>query len=276
MCKEIEYLEVIDKCAELRFRNLAITRGLDPDDPWIGGYVAYEWSHVRHVFQAYNIAVKEMKILEFGCNYGASAIVLAKLGAKITAIDIDFGVIEMAKANAAMYGLQDSIQFLHVADTTAMPFDNCTFNIINCNSVLEYVPPKLLNSVQHEIDRVLKPQGLIFISGTSNRLWPVEMHSKKWLTNYIPNWLTKFLNTWENTEKGIFPWEIRYGFGRYQNLDLNENGISFFEAKRRMGTTSWKIFTLKVANIMTSPIRIWVGLLLPSISITLRKKSTSE
>lgn len=176
-----------------------------------------------------------MHILEFGCNFGASAIVLAQLGVQVTAIDIDHEVIELAKANAAMYGFQERINFLHIQDTTPMPFDDAVFDIINYNSVLEYVPPPLLSSVQHEIDRVLKPNGLIIVTGTSNRLWPLEMHSRKWLVNYVPAFLDQLLFSGKPIGKGVFPWDIRYGFGQYENVDFAEGGCSFMESKRRMG-----------------------------------------
>lgn len=264
-------LEVSDVAAKNLFRNLALDRGLDPDSLWVGGYVAYEWAHIRHIFQAYNLDIKGKHILEFGCNFGASAIVLAKLGAQVTAIDIDDGVVELAKANAAMYGLQDRIRFLHVRDTTSMPFDAALFDITNCNSVLEYVPPPLLSSVQHEIDRVLKPNGLIFISGTSNRLCPVEMHSRKWLVNYVPGFFDKILFNDKSIEKGVFPWDIRYGFGQYENVDWANGGCSFIEAKRRIGGPACKLLVLKTINAITRPIGIWMGLILPSLTLTLRK-----
>lgn len=264
-------LEVSDATAEKQFRKLAAQRGLDPDNLWVGGYVAYEWAHIRHVFQAYRSDLRGTHILEFGCNFGASAIVLAKLGAQVTAIDVDRGIIELARANAAMYGLQDRIEFIHVPDTTTMPFGEALFDIANCNSVLEYVPPPLLKSVQQEIDRVLKPNGLIFVSGTSNRLWPVEMHSRKWLVNYLPGFLDRLLFGGRAIEKGTFPWNIRYGFGKYENVDLAEGGRSFFEAKRRIGLSSKKLLVLKTINTLTRPIGVWMGLILPSLTLTLRK-----
>ena len=270
-------LIVSDKAAEKIFQRLAQDRGLDPENLWVGGYVAYEWNHIRHVFQAYLPDIRGMHILEFGCNFGASAIVLAKLGAQVTAIDIDQGAVELARANAAMYGLQDDrINFLHVRDTSAMPIDDAVFDIANCNSVLEYVPPSLLRSVQHEIDRVLKPGGLIFVSGTSNRLWPVEMHSRKWLVNYVPGFLDQLLFGGKPVEKGVFPWGIRYGFGRYENIDRIDGGRAFIAAKRRIGSSSEKLHMLKTMNALLRPIGIWMGLILPSLTLTLRKLNQTK
>lgn len=52
-------LEVSDMAAKNLFRNLALNRGLDPDNLWVGGYVAYEWVHNRHIFQTYTSTLRE-------------------------------------------------------------------------------------------------------------------------------------------------------------------------------------------------------------------------
>lgn len=261
----------INETAAKKFRTLAHDRGFDPDNRWVGGYVDYEWNHVRHVFEVYEADFAEMHVLEVGCNVGASAIVMARLGAKVTAIDIDQGIVSIAKANAEIYGLEGRISFLALADTTDLPFKPETFDIVNLNSVLEYVPCAILGSVQREIDRVLKPGGRIYISGTSNRLWPIEMHSRRWLVNYLPRFLDKtfFGNT--AIERGVSPWQIRYGFGDYLNLDWVEKGKRFLEAKTRIGTSPDKLRILRVLSFMARLTRVWVGFLIPSLTVALRK-----
>lgn len=47
----------------------------------------------------------------------------------------------------------------------------------SCNSVLEYVQLRHLADLLLEIDRVLAPGGVLLVLGTSNRLWPREVHS---------------------------------------------------------------------------------------------------
>lgn len=262
---------VVDESALSAFRQLVRNCGLNPDDQWVGGYVEYEWTHVRHVFQAYELELPHMHVLEFGCNYGASAIVLALLGARVTAIDVSEEIIQVAKANAAIYGVADRISFLHVPDTTCLPFEAAAFDMINCNSVLEYIPWTVRGAVQNELDRVLRSQGLVFVSGTSNGLWPREMHSRKWLVNYLPRFVDRFLTKGKPIERGVSPWEIRRRFARYENVDWTGKGRQYLEAKRRMGMTSAKLGTLKILNLMSRFGGVWLGMLTPSLTLTLRK-----
>ena len=220
-----------DMQADQRFRKAANAAGLNPDSRWVGGYVDYQWTHSRHVFEALPISISGAKVLEFGCNFGASSIVLATIGAEVTGVDVNPSFIEVAKCNAARYGLEEKITFLHLDDTSAMPFADESFDLISCISVLEYVPSEVRARVQLEIDRVLKLGGMIFVGGTSSRIWPRENHSGKWLIHYLPIWMTKSLRV----ERGVTPWQVRFGFGKnYVNVDRSDQGAAFLKARDAM------------------------------------------
>lgn len=254
------------------FRNSARAYAFNPDSLWVGGYVTYEWAHARHVFESRQVPLAGARVLEFGCNLGATSIVLAALGAQVTGVDVNPQLVELARANAACYDTPGRAEFIHVADTTALPFDDQAFDLISCNSVLEYVPHPLLHSVQKEIDRTLKIGGLIFITGTSNRLWPYEVHSRKWLTNYLPRALDAVLFGGKEIKRGIFPWEVLRDFGAYENLDWHDGGRAFLESRRRMGVSGYKLTLLALANRMLHPAGLTAGLMTPSFSMTLCKR----
>lgn len=262
---------IVDKDAHKHFCKLAKKSGLDPDDLWVGRYVDYEWEHCRHVFEHTCSTLNGLRALEFGCNYGATSIVLAALGAKVTAIDINKNYIDLAKLNAERYGLSEKISFIHVADTTQLPFDNEIFDLVSCNSVLEYVPRNILNNVQQEINRVLKHSGLIVITGTSNRIWPKEVHSGKWFVNYAPMALDWMIFGGKDMERGVFPWQILRGFGSYKNYDLETSGKAYLDAKISMGIAANRLHLLRIANRLLNIIGLSAGLVTPSISVTLRK-----
>ena len=263
--------EITDLKAHDAFCTFARGMGLDPDDLWVGRYVDYEWDHSRHVFVHACDSLEGQQALEFGCNYGATAVVLATLGVTVTAIDINEQYVELAKLNAARYGLSEKITFLHVTDTTQLPFEPEQFHLVSCNSVLEYVPADILEKVQREIDRVLAKNGLIFIGGTSNRIWPKEVHSGKWWVNYLSPRLDNILFAGQNLERGVFPWQILRGFGYYQNADLSSNGKAYLAARASMGIARNRLQILSMANRVLSLFGITVGLVTPSISVTLRK-----
>jgi SAM-dependent methyltransferase len=248
------------------FEHKARRMGLDPANRWIGGYVDYEWQHLRHIIEALPVRLDGTHVLEFGCNVGASAILFATLGARVTAIDIAPDVVELARLNARRYGL-DAIDFRHVGDTRRLPFDDGAFQMVSCNSVLEYVPPALLPAVQREIDRVLAPGGTILVTGTSNRLSPREVHSRRWLVNYLPRRLDP---AGKHVQRGIWPAAARFGFGRhYDNLDHAGDDGLFARSRRAMGMPRARLALLQGAAkaLGTSP-----GLLSPNIFCVLRKR----
>lgn len=250
------------------FRQAAKDAGLNPDSPWVTGYVDYQWNHSRHAFLSLPEQVRGQAVLEFGCNFGASSVVLALLGAKVTAVDINPAYLHVAQLNARRYGVADAIQFLHVPDTSRMPFANDTFDVITCISVLEYVPSPILGAVQDEIDRVLKPGGVIVIAGTSNRLWPREVHSRRWFVQYLPEFLSGSLKI----VRGITPWRVRFGFGpHYINVDRHDRGKAYLLARKAMGGGKLRNTLFFCANAAAQAIGLSPGLCMPNMAVTLRK-----
>ncbi|CAN5731867.1 hypothetical protein BH11PSE8_BH11PSE8_06460 [soil metagenome] len=242
--------------------------GLQPDNRWIGGYVDYEWDHLRHVVQALPVTLKGLRVLEFGSNVGASAILLAHLGANVSGVDITHDVVKLAQLNAERF-CQDGVQFQCVPDTRAMPFCDGEFDLIACNSVLEYVVPSDLAAVQREIDRVLKPGGLILVSGSSNRVWPYEVHSGRWWINYVPRIFDRIRG--KSVERGIWPWVARYGFGpNYINLDTAHAQNYFSRSRTLMGASP---IHLKWLLWAAARLRIGPGLLAQSVSCLLKKRA---
>jgi SAM-dependent methyltransferase len=262
--------EVQDKEADRRFRESARRHGWDPDDPFVGGYVDWEWRHSRHAYDGLFTSVRGKKVLEFGCHFGGTAIVLAALGAEVTAIDVDPQYAELTRLNVERHRLTDRIRVLHVPDTTRLPFGDGEFGLISCNSVLEYVPPRILGAVQREIDRVVAPGGHIVILGTSNRIWPHELHSGRWLMNYVPHPLRRLFPG--RTVESVFPWELRSGFGDYADLLQEGGGRLIMDLKARMGVADKRLRILGAANRLLNPFGVHVGFISPTITMILQKR----
>jgi 2-polyprenyl-3-methyl-5-hydroxy-6-metoxy-1,4-benzoquinol methylase len=161
--------KIVSTAKHNAFNALAASMGLETSDVWVGQYVDYEWNRLRFVLQAYEIDTRDLRVLEFGCNIGASTIVLAHLGAKLCAMDVSSAVMALARLNAERYGLHD-IDFVCLPESRALPFSDGEFDLVVCNSVLECVQPDLRSGVQREIDRIVKVRGKILVTGTSNRL----------------------------------------------------------------------------------------------------------
>lgn len=262
--------------ADRAFRELAEGMGLAADDQWAGGYVEYEWQHGRHAFETLGTAISGANVLEFGCNVGASAVVLATLGAHVTGLDVDEALLRLARANVARYGLEGAVSLLHVPDTRRLPFDDARFDVVCCNSVLEYVPHDQLPAVKEEIDRVLKHGGLLFVTGTSSRLWPREVHSRRWLVNWLPRAFDRVLRH-PGFQRGVWPWEIRFGYrSAFRNLDRIDRGHAWLEARRRRGLGRWAMMRLEALSAVARLLGTSAGLLTPNISVRLQKENDAH
>jgi ubiquinone/menaquinone biosynthesis C-methylase UbiE len=230
--------------------------------------VDYEWNRLPFILDAYAIDPKGLKILEFGCNVGASAIVFSHLGADVCAIDISEPMVDLARMNSECFSMQN-IEFRCVPDTRKLPFPDQQFDLVNCNSVLEYIDTDHLPAIQVGIDRIVRAGGKIMVSGTSSRLWPREVHSKRWLVNYVPRALDRCIPG--TLVRGIYPWTVRNGFGpHYINLDAVDKGSAFMKSLLLMGSSSKALrrFTW-LANVLG----FGPGMLAQNISCVLSKQA---
>ncbi|MEW8958886.1 MAG: class I SAM-dependent methyltransferase [Moorella sp. (in: firmicutes)] len=106
-------------------------------------------------------------ILDVGCGTGNFSLELARLGVKVTGIDISEPMLATARRKAAAAGLE--IEFLH-ADAMNLPFADNTFDKIVSVTALEFAPD--LKAALAEGYRVLKPGGRMVIGLIGgNSLW---------------------------------------------------------------------------------------------------------
>jgi len=250
---------------------LAARWGLRPENRWIGGSVEHAWRQTRHVFEHFGLPIEDARVLEVGCYMGGTATVLATLGARVTAVDVDPASLEIARVNAERYGAS-AIRFEHVTDLAHLPFREGEFDAAVCYGVLEYVPHAKLGRIKAEVARTVRGGGVIWVGGTSGRLWPREVHSRRWLTNYVPRVVDSARAPTRAPQRGLWPWEVRRGFGPCENLDFLDRGERFLAAARGRGMGSAKLAALRLGIPLGRAVGIWTGLLLPAMSVRLRKK----
>jgi ubiquinone/menaquinone biosynthesis C-methylase UbiE len=236
-------------------------------------YVEHEMAHIGQMFAMGLCPVDGKSVLEFGCNIGATSIVLAHYGARVTGVDISSAHLEMARLNTRRYG-SAGIRFDLLQEGERLPFAEGEFDVVTCNSVLEYVKPELLPLVQRELDRVLRPGGLLLVFGTSNRLSPVEMHSGDWFNNYLPRSFDRVSG--RQRERGVVPWKLRRGFGPdYDDLFSGRAGTQqYIELKRRMGLDGRKLALLRALGAFFAISPVSLPLVLPYATVLLRKRNS--
>lgn len=113
-------------------------------------------SHAAHLLP---LLRPGMRVLDFGCGPGTISVGLARAvePGEFHGVDLEESQIDMARAAAAAGGHANAT--FHVGDTTALPFENDSFDVAHCHAVLMHAPDT--HAVLSEIKRVLKPGGII-------------------------------------------------------------------------------------------------------------------
>ena len=105
------------------------------------------------------------KVLDVACGTGVVALTAARVGAKVTGIDITPELIARAKENAAL--AHHELE-LHEGDAEALPFADASFDVVLSQFGHMFAPrPEV---VVGEMLRVLKPGGTLAFS-----TWPPEL-----------------------------------------------------------------------------------------------------
>ena len=264
----MENLQIVDAQADEEFRRLV--REVFPKSyQWEERYVDHEMQHIRWMLHPDLCGVDGREVLELGCNIGATAIVSAFSGARVTGVDLNPDYLEVAALNAKRYGLAERIHFQQVTEGTPLPFPPESFDVIICNSVLEYVKHPGLPKLQSNLDQLLKPGGLLLVFGTSNRIWPMEVHSGQWFTNYLPHTLDPWLN--RPARRGVWPWQARWGFGRYDDVIAGRGADAYLQIKQAMGLKGKKLAVFQSICRVCAILRISPGLLTSSMTVLLQK-----
>lgn len=99
-------------------------------------------------------AISDLRVLDVGTGPGFLAVLLAKLGARVTAVDYTEGMLEEAARNAE--GLD--VRF-HRMDAESLGFEDASFDVVVSRNVTWNLPRPL--QAYREWTRVLRPNGLL-------------------------------------------------------------------------------------------------------------------
>lgn len=104
------------------------------------------------------------RVLDVGCGTGVAALTAARLGAKVTGLDLTPELLTRARENASLMGLE--VDF-HEGDVEQLPFADATFDVVISQFGHMFAPRA--DVATKEMLRVLKPGGTIAFS-----TWPPE------------------------------------------------------------------------------------------------------
>lgn len=132
-----------------------------------------------------------LSLLDVGCGGGLLCEPFARLGAKVTGIDMAERNIPVAQSHADQSGL--NITYRH-ASAEEIASENGQFDIVLCMEVIEHVPdPKELLSVCASL---LSPSGLLICSTINRNLKSFALAIIA--AEYVLNWLPKGTHNWNS------------------------------------------------------------------------------
>lgn len=147
-----------------------------------------EWWWNLRLFQCWNQAfpTRHKYILDMGCALGSFVAVLTAAGGA-QAYGIDLSEYAIQKGQKLFNGLRGRTSAGSIHDLSG--FANNTFHYIYSNQVFEHLPEDLTINMIKEINRVLKPGGIIWaglVLGDNGRgsedpdLSHINIHSREW------------------------------------------------------------------------------------------------
>lgn len=129
------------------------------------------WEYSRAIVESKCFGGK--KVLDAGGAGTVFSYFLSALGNDVTAIDLNEEFVQGANKTAEEFGMKLTNE---VADITSMPFEDGSFDIVFCVSVIEHIEWLGQGDAIKEISRVLKPEGIAVVTfdyGSKGADYPV-------------------------------------------------------------------------------------------------------
>ena len=132
---------------------------------------------------------KNRRILDFGCGSGTSTMILARMFPKseIVGVDMQEGHLVVAHHRRQYYKYKN-ITFMFSPKSDQLPLDVGFFDYAILSAVYEHLLPEERKILLPQIWSLINPGGVLFLSQTPYRYFPIETHTTSGLplVNYLP------------------------------------------------------------------------------------------
>jgi 2-polyprenyl-3-methyl-5-hydroxy-6-metoxy-1,4-benzoquinol methylase len=179
------------------------------------GYVQHDlkWSVLSYLSKE---EFANKRILDFGCGSGSSSVTLARMfpSAEVLGIELEERLLNVSRARANFYGFKN-LRFQVSSAPDELPVDIGTFDFVVLSAVYEHLLPAEREVLLPQLWSTLKPGGVLFLNGTPNRYFPLEMHTTGLpIINYLPDKLVHSISrrySRRNLEKDSWEELLRAG-----------------------------------------------------------------
>lgn len=107
-------------------------------------------------------SLRHKKALDIGAGIGRISLILAKLGAETTSVDISSAMLKRLSHRARTAGQSKRIHPIQCA-SHEIPFADRTFDIVTCLGLLEHLPEPVRTETLCEAARLVKRTGRIYV-----------------------------------------------------------------------------------------------------------------
>ena len=125
-------------------------------------------------------ARERLEVVDIGCGAGTQSLMWAESGHRVSSIDINAPLVEIAKKRFAEKGLNARFD---VGTATSLPYPDGSFDVVLIPELLEHVED--WQAVLDEAVRVLRARGIIYLS-TTNYLCPKQQEFDLPLYSWYP------------------------------------------------------------------------------------------
>lgn len=126
----------------------------------------------------------DKQVLDVGCGGGILTESMAKMGAKVTGIDLAEASLEVAKLHSLESGV--AVDYHCVAAEDFAAEHAASFDVVTCMEMLEHVPDP--SSIVQACGQLVKPGGHVFFSTLNRNIksWLMGIVGAEYILNLVP------------------------------------------------------------------------------------------
>ena len=147
---------------------------------------------IRNQLENGELPINKQLLVDAGCGTGLYSAALVRNVRKVEAIDLNAGMLNIAKEKMKLEKKKGLINF-YISSINSLPLDNDTVDAVMINQVLHHLPDNSTSGwanhekVFREFWRVLKSGGMLIINSCS----PEQIECGFWFYNLIPEAMQK-------------------------------------------------------------------------------------